>query len=167
MCLRTFSTCTRTPPSHTPTLAWPEAEAATQSQGLDDDDDDGDSLHPPRMHRPHGFRTQPVVGTQLATLFDPQRDHWLWTSSGMKPVYGLTQYIFLPFLFVFIFFLLHACHTDRTGQPGGAETCVNLDMLGVSLPCHLTWFFLFLFLFLFFFLAVALMLNTTCNKSIK
>ena len=61
--LRTLSTCTQTPPSHTPTLAWPEAEAATQLQGLDDDDDDSDSLHPPRMHRPHSFHARPVVST--------------------------------------------------------------------------------------------------------
>ena len=75
MHLHTLSTCTQTPPLRAPTLAWPEAKAATQLQGLNNDDDDGNSLHPPRMHHLHGFHTRPVVGMRLATLFDPQRDH--------------------------------------------------------------------------------------------
>jgi len=45
--LRTILTHTQTPTSCTPTLAWPEDEAAAPSRCLDDD-----RLHPHRVHHP-------------------------------------------------------------------------------------------------------------------
>jgi len=62
----------------------------------------------------------------------------------MKPMYGLTRYVFPP---LFFFFLLHACYTNGMGQPRGGKMRVAIDLVILLL-------FMFLFLFLLFFLAV-------------
>jgi len=59
-------------------------------------------------------------------------------------MYGLTWYVFPP---LFFFFLLHACHTNRTGWPGGGKMRVAIDLV-------ILFLFMFLFLFLLFFLAI-------------
>jgi len=68
----------------------------------------------------HGFCARPVVGTRPAMLLDPQRDHRRRTASGMKPMYGLAWYVFLPLLFFSV-----ASITDGTGRPRSADTRVN------------------------------------------
>ena len=132
--MHTLSTHIRTPSSHTPTLTWPEAKVATSSQGLDNNND---HLHSHCVHHPPMFlpRFQRAANHPLQCT----RDHQHRTASGMKPI---TLYIFLPlFSFFFSFFLCYI--PNGTGQPGSAETHMNI---GASL----TWFFFFCFFFLFF-----------------
>jgi len=70
-----ISTHTLSPPSHAPTPAWPEVEAATPSQGIDNNHTCTRIVCITHLCPPHGFYACPVVGMQPTTLFAPQIDH--------------------------------------------------------------------------------------------
>jgi len=133
--LRTLLTHIQTPSSRAPALAWPEAKAATPSQGLDDDDN---CLHPHRVHHPPmsplWFRH--VADHLLRHTKRPLALNCQWHEANHL-------YAFLPpFFFFLIFFSLSHAQRDRP-----AQKCQNVHECRCVIDLV---FFFFCFFFLFF-----------------
>ena len=133
--LHTLLTRIRTPSLCAPALAWPEDEAATPLQGLDDDDDD--CLHPHHVHHPMSLpRFLCAADHPLRPTKRPLASNCQW--------YEADHPVCLPPFFLFPFFFCRM--PDRMGRPGSAEMHMNV---GASLTLvffsSVSFFFFFLF----------------------